>query len=60
MATGRATAVKVQKASNTGTMRTVKEPARGPVTAATVKQLASEKYLRGVAEIARKYAKVVS
>jgi hypothetical protein len=42
---------------NSRTVKIINEPPRGPVTRETVKQLKSEPYLRGVAEIARKYVK---
>jgi hypothetical protein len=41
----------------TWTIRTVSGRVRGPVTKATVKELAREKSTRGVAKIAKKYAK---
>jgi hypothetical protein len=51
--------MRVQSATTTGgwTIRKIAEPNRGPVTKTTVKELAKNKSLRRVAEIAQKYAK---
>jgi hypothetical protein len=42
--------------SGNWTIRKVPEPARGPVTRETVKELSRDRSLRGVAQIAKKYA----
>ena len=44
-------------AQRSWTIRTVSEPARGPVTKETVRELKRVKPLREVAKIAKKYAK---
>jgi len=40
-----------------GNPRKASESTRGPVTQETVKRLSSERSLRGVAQVAKKYAK---
>ncbi len=45
-----------QNNQNGWTIKTVQEPARGPVTKTTVSQLSHNRSLRGVQKIAKKYA----
>lgn len=48
--------LKKEAASGFWTLKRVADPKRAPVTKETVKQLSGDRALRGVREVARKYA----